>query len=130
MHDYFTSISVIIVLIGYAGQDLYCSHPDVLHTLLDPPTPYCSAVGEGVHFIIGSYSSQQINPKQLRSQIASADKATFLTKYICMNARNKLVVVWPTVHWLFIALHALRTQAINMPMHSSPYNVYYVYITA
>ena len=51
MYDNFTSISVIVVLIGYAGgQDLYCSHPDVLHTLLKPPTPFCSAVGEEVHF--------------------------------------------------------------------------------
>jgi hypothetical protein len=42
----FQMLGVIIVLIGYVGgQDLYCSHPDVLHTFLSPPTPSCSAVG-------------------------------------------------------------------------------------
>ena len=53
----FISIAVIIVLIGYVGgQDLYCSHPDVLHTFLSPPTPSCSAVGKKDHIITGSYS--------------------------------------------------------------------------
>jgi hypothetical protein len=40
-----------VVLIGFAGgPDLFCSYPDILLTLLSPPTAYCTISGVLFHF--------------------------------------------------------------------------------